>query len=66
VEVLDANERARIAGKLDHRAGAKDGIDGAALEAELAQVGSGEERARSFEKLGSGRPRGLVVCPAFS
>jgi hypothetical protein len=41
VEVLDANERARIAGKLDHRAGAKDGIDGAALEAESRAGGFG-------------------------
>jgi hypothetical protein len=35
-EVVCANERTRVAGKRDDGEGPKDGVDGAALEAELA------------------------------
>jgi hypothetical protein len=38
--VGDPDQRPRVAREYDDRAGAKDGVDGAALEAELAQVGA--------------------------
>src|SRR3990172_9104826 len=47
--ILCANHRPRVAGQADHGEGAKDGVDGAALEPELAQVAAGEERARGCE-----------------
>jgi hypothetical protein len=38
--VPNPNHRPRVAGKRDDRAGTEDRVDGAALEAELAQVRS--------------------------
>jgi hypothetical protein len=50
--VLRAYERARVAGKSHHRQRAENGVDGAALEAEFAQVGSRKKRARRLEERG--------------
>ena len=52
--VDDANERPRVAGQDDNRAGAEDRVDGAALVAELAQVRPRKNRIRIDESLGGG------------
>jgi hypothetical protein len=52
--ILGADERPGIAGERHYRKRPKDGIDCAALEAELAQVRAGEESAGSLEELGGG------------
>src|SRR5437879_2065291 len=52
--LLGADEGAGVAGESDDGQCPEDGVDGSALEAELAQVGSVQECSRSGEKL-SGR-----------
>ncbi len=49
--LLGADHRTRVAGQRDDRKGAEDGVDGAAFEPELAQVGSREQRVRGLEEL---------------
>jgi hypothetical protein len=48
-EVLDANDGPAVSGDHHDRAGAKDGVDGAALKAELAQTATAEECSGRFE-----------------
>jgi hypothetical protein len=52
-----ADKRPRVARQTDNRAGAKDGVDGSALEAELAEVGATQERAGIGQARGSCRER---------
>ena len=49
--LLGADQRARVAGKCDDRQRAEHGVDGAALETELAQVGPVQERSGRPEQL---------------
>ena len=52
--LLGSDHRAGVAGECHDRKDAENGIDGAALEPEVAQVGAGEERAVCFDQLGGG------------
>jgi hypothetical protein len=61
--VLCADERPRVAGERDDWKRAEDGVDGAALEAEFAQVPAGQERARRVEEY-HGRRAGAQAAPA--
>ena len=49
-----ADHGSRVAGDCDDGQFAEDGVDGAALEPEFAQVGAGEECAWCCEELGGG------------
>jgi hypothetical protein len=48
-EVLAANKRPAVAGEHDNRQRSEDGVDGAALEPKLSQVGAAEESALAFK-----------------
>jgi hypothetical protein len=52
--VADEDHGARVAPDRDCRAGAHDGVDGAALPAELAKVGARHDGGRVREALGCG------------
>ena len=54
--LLGADHRPRVAGQGHHRKDAEDGVDGAALEPEIAQVSASEERAMGLEQLRRGAP----------
>ena len=54
--VSDLEERSAIAVEHNHRAGAEDGVDSTAFEAELAQVGAAEERFSVAKSFGRCRP----------
>lgn len=55
LEVLvGADHRPRVAGKRHDREQAEDGVDRAALEPELAQMRTGQERTGRLEQLGGG------------
>ena len=63
--VLGSHERAGVAGKRDDRQRTEDGVDGAALEAELAQVRAAEQSTGCLQQLGGGRSAQNIV-PAKS
>ena len=64
--VLDADHRSRIARERDHRQSAEDGVDSAALEAELAQVRAREQRARRLDEFRGARSAGTISARARS
>jgi len=52
--VLRARKRPGVPGKSDDGERTKDRVDGAALEAELTQVGAGEKSTGRLEQVGGG------------
>jgi hypothetical protein len=64
--LLGADQRARVAGKCDDRQSPEHGVDGPALETELAQVGSVQECSRSGEKLFGQRMSASRGCSRVS
>jgi hypothetical protein len=54
--LLGSDHRSGVAGKRHHRKDAEHGVDGAALETEVAEVGAREQGTVGLEQLGGGAP----------
>src|SRR5215207_5707948 len=59
--VTDPDQRPRVAVQRDDRERTEDAVDGTPLEAELAQVRTGEQRFGGGEQLGGGRA--VMIAP---